>query len=72
MIINFERIGKVYVPKDHFYYIALGYAITSHKSQGSSFKDLGCGLDYSHYSLLIKEMVYTMHQSTKLKWKLLA
>ena len=72
MIVDFERIGRVVIPSDHFSSIALGYAITSHKSQGSGFKYVICGLDYSHYSLLTKEMVYTMLTRTKRKCKFFA
>ena len=69
MIVDFERIGRVVIPLEHFGSIALGYAITCHKSQGSGFKYVICGLDYSHYSLLTKEMVYTMLTRTKKKCK---
>lgn len=72
MIVDFERIGRVVVPIEHFSSIALGYAITSHKSQGSGFKYVVCGLDYSHYSLLTKEMVYTMLTRTKKSCKFIA
>lgn len=72
MIVDFERIGRVVIPLDHFGSIALGYAITAHKSQGSGFKYVICGLDYSHYSLLNKEMVYTMLTRTKKKCKFYA
>lgn len=60
MIIDFQNIGEIVVESNHFCYIELGYAITVHKAQGSGFKYLICGLDYSHYSLLTREMVYTM------------
>lgn len=69
MIVDFERIGRVVIPSEHFGSIALGYAITCHKSQGSGFKYVICGLDYSHYSLLTKEMVYTMLTRTKKRCK---
>lgn len=60
MIIDFQGIGEIIVSQSHWNFIELGYAITVHKSQGSGFKYIICGLDYSHYSLLNKEMVYTM------------
>ena len=60
MIIDFQNIGEVIIYQNHWSFIELGYAITVHKSQGSGFKYIICGLDYSHYSLLNKEMVYTM------------
>jgi exodeoxyribonuclease V alpha subunit len=37
----------------------LAYAITVHKSQGSEWDSVIIGLDYSSYTLLTKEMVYT-------------
>lgn len=60
LIVDFNSKGKIYIPKDHLQYIKLGYAITTHKLQGSSSPYVICGLDYSHYKLLNKEMVYTM------------
>ncbi len=67
LLIDFENIGQVIVPSGHIGYIELGYAITVHKSQGSGFKTVICALDYSHFSLLNKEMVYTMLTRTKKK-----
>ncbi|MGL6184735.1 MAG: AAA family ATPase [Clostridium chrysemydis] len=60
LVIDFENIGEVIVKGTHLNYIELGYAITVHKSQGSGFNYVICGVDYSHYSLLNKEIVYTM------------
>ncbi|MDC4245686.1 AAA family ATPase [Clostridium perfringens] len=67
LIIDFENIGEVIVKGSHLNSIELGYAITVHKSQGSGFKFIICGIDYSHYSLLNKEMVYTMLTRAKKK-----
>lgn len=58
--VDFNTKGKILIPKNHLLYINLGYAITTHKLQGSSSDYIICGLDYSHYTLLNKEMVYTM------------
>ncbi|WP_291567102.1 MULTISPECIES: AAA family ATPase [unclassified Clostridium] len=59
--VKFQTVGEVVIPKMYIGYIQLGYAITTHKSQGSGFKYVICGLDYSHYNkLLTREMVYTM------------
>lgn len=58
--VNFQTVGEVIIPKTHLGYIQLGYAITTHKSQGSGFKYVICGIDYSHYKLLTKELVYTL------------
>lgn len=60
ILIDFATKGKVYVTKSHLPFIKLGYAITTHKLQGSSSPYVICGLDYSHWKLLNKEMVYTM------------
>lgn len=58
--VNFQTVGEIVIPKTHLGYIQLGYAITTHKSQGSGFKYVVCGIDYSHYKLLTKELVYTL------------
>lgn len=58
--VNFQTVGEIVIPKTHLGYIQLGYAITTHKSQGSGFKYVICGIDYSHYKLLTKELVYTL------------
>ena len=60
LVIDFERLGEVLIHKDWFSYIELAYATTVHKYQGSQVKCLICGLDYSHYVMLSKEMLYTM------------
>jgi exodeoxyribonuclease V alpha subunit len=60
IVVDFNYKGKIYIPRKHLIHIKLGYAITCHKLQGSGMKYVICGLDYSHYKLLNKEMVYTM------------
>jgi len=60
LLVDFNTKGKIYINKKHLINIKLGYAITTHKIQGSSSPYVICGLDYSHYMLLNKEMVYTM------------
>ena len=59
LIINFKGIGNVEVPEDYWGDIELGYAITVHKYQGSQSKYVIFGLDFSAYSLLTRELVYT-------------
>lgn len=59
MVIDFIEIGRVSVPKRYWKCIELGYAITVHKFQGSSAEHIIFGLDFSSYSLLTKELVYT-------------
>ena len=39
--------------------IHLGYALTTHKCQGSSFKYPICVFDYTHYIMLSREAIYT-------------
>ena len=39
--------------------IALGYSISTHKSQGGEWKYLFFALDFSSYSLLMREILYT-------------
>jgi exodeoxyribonuclease V alpha subunit len=59
MIIDFNCIGEVIVPREHWTFIELGYAITLHKMQGSEAKIIIVGFDFDHYVLLTKEWVYT-------------
>lgn len=72
MIINFNEIGEVIVPKTSWRSIELGYAITCHKSQGSQFKNVILGLDFTSYSLLNRELVYTGITRAKKKCNLIA
>ena len=59
MTIDFIGIGNVDIPEDYWIGIELGYAITIHKYQGSQSKNVIFGLDFSAYSLLTRELVYT-------------
>ena len=59
MTIDFIGIGDVDVPEDYWFGIELGYAITVHKYQGSQSKNVIFGLDFTAYSLLTRELVYT-------------
>ena len=60
IVVNFEKIGEVIITSEHLKYIELGYVATTHKLQGSGIKKVICGLDSSHYTMLSKEMLYTM------------
>lgn len=51
--------GTVYVDKENFAYIQLGYAITCHKMQGSGINYVIYVCDPSAYTLLSKEHLYT-------------
>ncbi len=65
IVVDFENIGLVTILKKKLPDIQLGYCITTHKSQGSGIPYVICGLDYSHYSLLTREMIYTMLTRSK-------
>ena len=65
LVVNFNNKGNIYIPKAHLKHIALGYAATCHKMQGSGIKYVIAALDYTHYKLLTKEMVYTMQTRAK-------
>ena len=45
--------------------IALGYSISTHKSQGGEWKYLFFALDFSSYSLLMREILYTSASRAK-------
>lgn len=59
LIVSFVGIGDVYIDKKQVSSIELGYAITVHKSQGSQFDYVILGVDFSSYSLLTRELLYT-------------
>ena len=65
LVVNFNNKGNIYISKAHLPYMALGYAMTCHKAQGSGIKYVISALDYTHYKLLTKEMVYTMQTRAK-------
>ena len=56
--IDFDGIGKVVVTTENLNNIELGYAITIHKSQGSTIKCVILALPF-HYLLNSKELLYT-------------
>lgn len=61
MLVDFgEQIGRVILDKSHIAKsLDLGYAITCHKLQGSSCERVIVGLDYSAYTMLTSEWIYT-------------
>lgn len=65
LVVNFNNKGNIYIPKAHLKHIALGYVLTTHKAQGSGIKYVIAAIDYTHYKLLTKEMVYTMQTRAK-------
>ena len=58
MVIDFDGIGEVQVSDSTLDSIELGYAITIHKSQGSTIKYVILALPY-HYLLNSRELIYT-------------
>lgn len=54
-----ESIGTVRFKENKYNTIELGYSITTHKSQGSQFKNTIVAMDMSGYSLLSSEWGYT-------------
>lgn len=59
MVVNFYGVGEVLVKPKMLHDIMLGYAVTVHKCQGSEFKHVIFGVDFSSYSLLTRQMIYT-------------
>ena len=59
LVIDFYNIGEVTVRGSQLEQIALGYAITVHKSQGSTIPYTIFALDYTHYAMLTRQLVYT-------------
>ena len=57
--IDFIGLGNIDIPEKYWDGIELGYAITVHKYQGSQSKNVIFGLDFTAYSLLTRELVYT-------------
>ena len=63
LVINFEASeeDKVVFPLENIKEdLELAYAITCHKSQGSQFNYVICGIDGSHYVMRTKELLYTI------------
>lgn len=72
VVVDFLGIGQVYI--ENFSSngsLELGYAVTVHKMQGSEFDNVIFGLDFSAYSLLTKELVYTGITRAKKKCELI-
>ena len=59
IVVDFYNIGEVTLDGDDLKAIDLGYAITTHKSQGSGIPYLIYCVDYSHFTMLNREQVYT-------------
>lgn len=67
ILVDFYNIGEVYIHGDQLNNIALGYAITVHKAQGSTIPYVIGAIDYTHYSMLTRQLVYTLISRAKTK-----
>lgn len=74
IIAEFLGVGEVEIPDEKGYWagLELGYAITIHKAQGSEFNNIIIGADYSGYSLLSRELLYTAITRAKKRCILIA
>ena len=59
LMIDFEGLGIKVFQQSELDSVELAYAVTCHRLQGSTIKNVVCVLDYSAYSLLCKQWVYT-------------
>ena len=59
MVIDFDGIGMVAIQGNGLNDIQLAYAITCHSAQGSEMNYVIVGVDFSGYSLLSRQWVYT-------------
>ena len=64
MVVNFEGIGRVVIYEGDYRSIELAYAITIHKSQGSSNKIIIIALPF-HYTLNSRQLFYTAITRTR-------
>lgn len=71
MVVDFYNIGEVELTDKDLPSIDLGYAITTHKSQGSGIPYLIYGVDYSHFTMLNREQIYTGVTRAKKKCSLI-
>ena len=59
MIVDIDLVGEIILPRNQWYDITLGYALTAHKLQGSQAPYCIIGLNTSCYALYSKEWLYT-------------
>ena len=67
ILVDFYNIGEVIIDSKQLEHIALGYAITVHKAQGSTIPYVIGAIDYTHYSMLNRQLVYTLMSRAKTK-----
>ena len=67
ILVDFYNIGEVIVDAKQIQHIALGYAITIHKAQGSTIPYVVGAVDYTHYSMLNRQLIYTLMSRAKTK-----
>lgn len=72
IIADFVGIGEVRIDSEYWHGLELGYCITIHKSQGSQWSNVIIGLDFSGYSLLTRELLYTAITRAEKKCHLIA
>lgn len=72
MTVDFLGIGDVNIPREYWSNIELGYAITVHKYQGSQSDNIIFAIDFTAYSLLTRELIYTGITRAKKKCYLIA
>lgn len=71
-VIDFFDEGEIILKQDKYFGLELAYAITCHSSQGSQFKTVIVGFDYSSYIMLSNEWLYTALTRAKKKCYIIA
>ena len=59
LVVDFEGLGIVVFQQTELDCLELAYAVTCHRLQGSTIKNVVVALDFSAYSLLSRQWVYT-------------
>ena len=59
MVVDFVGIGKILIDGEALRNMQLAYAITCHSAQGSEFDCVIVGMDYSAYTMLSRQWLYT-------------
>lgn len=72
IIVDFFDEGLIILKQDKYFGLELAYAITCHSSQGSQFKTVIVGFDFSSYIMLSNEWLYTALTRAKKKCYIIA